>query len=103
MTLKLGSADLTAATNTQIGAALPSDGILNVCFVNRTSAPVLVRLALSPAAGAPVSADFLEYDATIPPNGVLERTGLAASAGEVVNVQASAAGVSCRAHYLPSA
>lgn len=104
MSGKLGSADLVAATNTQIGAALPTDAVVNVCFVNRSSSQVTIRLAISPAAGAPGAADYLEYEQPLAGNGgVLERTGIACSQGEVVNVQASGSGVSCRAHYLPSA
>ena len=68
----------------------------NVCFCNRTNAPVQVRLAVRSAAIA--DTDYLEYGTTIPANGILERTGIAMTAGEVITVRTSALGVSVRAH-----
>ena len=68
----------------------------NVCFCNRTAAPVSVRLAVR--SGPLADSDYLEYGTTIPANGILERTGIAMTAGEIITVRASAAGVSVRAH-----
>ena len=65
-------------------------------FATRTSAAVTVRIAIRSAALA--DADYIEYDAKLPANGVIERTGIALSAGEIVTVRASAPGVSARVH-----
>jgi hypothetical protein len=67
---------------------------LSVC--NRTSAAVTVRVSIHSAAVA--NADYIEYDKSIPANGVLERTSLVMAAGETLTVIASADGVSVRAH-----
>lgn len=66
----------------------------SVAFCNKTLGPVKVRLAIG--AGADSSAAgtiFLEYDATLPPGGVLERTGLAISVGKKVFVKSDTSGV----------
>ena len=73
----------------------------NVCFCNRTSAPVSVRLAVRSSAIA--DSDYLEFGTTIPANGILERTGIAMTAGEIITVRTSAAGVSVRAHGFEEA
>ena len=91
---RLGSADLTAATSTVI-YTVPSNKIasftVNLC--NRSSASALVRIAMA-TSNPPALADYLEYDAIIPANGVLERTGLVLDAGKSVVVYASITGVS---------
>ncbi len=94
---KLGKAALAAAADTDlytVPAGTVATANINLC--NRTSAAVTVRLAIRSAALA--DADYIEYDAALPANGVLERTGIALSAGETITVRASAAGVSARAH-----
>jgi hypothetical protein len=97
MSGKLGKADLAAAADTDLYTT-PA-GIVataSVAFVNRTAAAITVRLAVRSAALA--NSDYLEYDASIPANGVLERTGIVLSPGEIITVRASAVGVSARAH-----
>lgn len=101
MSGKLGSADLAATTNTSLGT-MAVDGIVNVLLTNRNSTAVQVRVAIT-SGGAPAAADWVEYDAPVGGNGILERTGLSCSAGEAIYVYASATGVSARAHFLPSA
>ena len=94
---KLGKAALAANTDTDL-YTVPTGLVAtaNVCFVNRTAAPIAVRLAVR--TGAIADADYLEYGVSIPANGVLERMGIALSAAEIVTVRASAAGVTCRVH-----
>ena len=93
---KLGSAALTANTNTTMYTC-PNDktATVNVNMVNRGSTSALVRLSIG--AATPNNADYIEYDAEIPPNGVLERSGLVMSAAEVLVARASTADVSVRA------
>lgn len=94
---KLGKADLAAAVDTDLYTA-PAATVATaaVAFVNRTAAAIAVRLAVRSAALA--NTDYLEYDASVPANGVLERTGIVLSAGEIITARASAVGVSVRAH-----
>lgn len=94
---KLGKAALAAAADTDlytVPAGTVATANINLC--NRTTSAVTVRLAIRSAALA--DADYIEYDAALPANGVLERTGIALSAGETITVRASAAGVSARVH-----
>jgi len=67
---------------------------VNLC--NRGNSPVSVRVAIRN--GAIANRHYLEYDAPIPGNGVLERTGIVMTAGEVLTVRASAGTVTARAH-----
>lgn len=99
---RFGKADLAAATDTDIytvPAAIVATA--TVAFVNRTAAEVMVRLAVRSAALA--DTDYLEYDAAVAANGVLERTGIVLGAGEIITVRASAIGVSVRAHGFEEA
>lgn len=94
---KLGSAALAAAANTDL-YTVPAATVatVNISLCNRTSTPIAVRVAVR--SGALADAHYIEYDTLIPGNGVLERTGIAMSAGEVVSVHAAAIGVSARVH-----
>ena len=90
----LGQADLAANTNTTV-YTVPASKLasFNVNVLNRTASNVTVRMAIS-ANNSPANSEFLEYEATIPANGVMERTGLVASAGKNLVVYASSTGVS---------
>lgn len=99
---KIGSADLSAATDTLLGAALDENMVVNITLCNRGSASVKVRIAIGTGA-SPVNADYLEYDFPVIPNGVLERTGIAVSSGEKIWVRSDLATVSARAFGLPAA
>lgn len=99
---KIGSADLAANTDTLLGGALDENMVVNVQLCNRGAASVKVRVAFGTGV-APVAADWVEYDTTIPPNGVLERTGQSLSTGEKIWVRSDTATVSARAHGLPAA
>ncbi len=89
----LGQSDLAANTNTTVYTVpVLKVSSFNVNMVNRTSANITVRLAIS-ASATPSNSEFLEYDATLPANGVLERTGLVASAQKNLVAYANAAGV----------
>ena len=94
---KFGKAALAATADTDI-YTVPAETVatasINLC--NRTSAPIAVRIAVR--TGALGDSDYIEYDAKVPANGVLERTGIVMSAGEVLTVRAAAAGISVRAH-----
>lgn len=90
----LGSADLTATTNTTLYTVPATTfAVATVSICNRGSSSVLVRLSLS-AAATPAANEYLEYDITIPPKGVIERTGLVLDATKKIVVYSSAASVS---------
>lgn len=97
---KLGNNDLAATTNTTVYTA-PAGVVttLNVSVCNRNSTAVKVRLAIA-AAAAPATKEYIEYDVSIPANGVLERGGLVMAAGELLVAYSDTANVSVRAHGL---
>jgi hypothetical protein len=93
----LGKAALAAGTNTNlytVPAGKVTTANINLC--NRTSASVTVRIAIRST--VQTDADYIEYDTTLPANGVLERTAIVLAAGEIITVYASADGVSARVH-----
>jgi hypothetical protein len=94
MSGKFGVASLAATTNTTV-VTFTTDTSVSVNMTNRTNTPVFVRLAVS-VADTPTDAEWINYDVTIPANGVLERTGLVCSSGEKIVAYASAVGVSVR-------
>jgi len=97
MSGRLGKADLPAAANTDL-YTVPGGKVatVNVAFCNRTAAAISVRLAAR--SGAVGNADYLEYDAQVPANGVLERTAIVMGEGETLLAFAASAGVSVRVH-----
>lgn len=96
---KLGSADLVAATDTLLFTAGVTPQTFNVRFANRNTAAVKVRVAIGTGAN-PAATDYVDYDVTVPANGILEDTGLVCSSGEKVWVRSDAANVSVRAHGM---
>lgn len=96
---KLGSADLAAAVDTLLFTAGVTPQTFNVRFANRNAAIVKIRVAIG-AGGAPAATDYVDYDISIPANGILEDTGLVASSGEKVWVRSDTANVSVRAHGM---
>jgi hypothetical protein len=91
---RLGTADLTAATDTTVYTC-PVDtfSVVTVSVCNRGTATAAVRVALS-ASGTPSSAEFLEFDAEILAKNVLERTGIVLDAGKNIVVRSNAASCS---------
>jgi len=79
---RFGALDLIANTDTILMSGTTGfSTTLNVRFVNRTTSPVRIRLALvdEPQSTALTNLsleDYLEYDVEIRPNGVLENTGI---------------------------
>ena len=98
-----GKSDLTATTWTEI-VAPPVSGVkvttLNI--VNRSDANRKVRVALS--ADTTITDDeYIEYNVTIPANGVLERTGIVMQAGKLLVVYTNVANVSAVAFGIETA
>jgi len=95
---RLGKAALVGGNNTTIYTT-PAGAIASatVSLCNRGEADARVRLAVSTAA-VPAADDYLEYDAIVPGNGVLERTGVVCSEGEQIIVRSTTSNVTARAH-----
>jgi hypothetical protein len=91
---RLGAADLLAATQTTIYS--PSENtfsVVTVSIANRNATNITIRLAIQ-AVVTLANADYIEYDVTVGPNGVLERTGLVLTYPQFISVRSSAANVS---------
>jgi hypothetical protein len=97
MSGRLGKANLVASADTDV-YTVPASVLTtaNVSFCNRGATAARVRLAVR--SGALGNADYLEFDAEVPANGVLERTGIVAEAGEIFTVRANTNDVSVRVH-----
>jgi hypothetical protein len=90
----LGQSAPAATTNTTL-YTVPANRLatLNISVCNRGSTAALVRLAVA-ATGTPANAEWIEFDTTVPANGVLERTGIVANAAENIVVYSSTANMS---------
>lgn len=97
----LGQASLSATTDTTV-YTVPSStlAIANINVVNRSSSTAAnIRVALASTA-TPQNSEWIEYDASVPSNGVLERSGIAIGAGKRVIVYASTANCSVSVYGL---
>ena len=99
----LGQSAPSATTNTTVYTVPASTySVVNVSILNRGTTPAVVRLAVS-ASATPGNEEYLEYGVTVPPNGVLERTGIAINATKNVVVYSSTGDTSCSVYGLESA
>ena len=72
----LGQVSLAATTYTSVYTVpVTTLSYVNVNIANRNTTNVAVRVAITTGA-TPTTAQFIEYDVDIAPNGVLERSGL---------------------------
>lgn len=96
----LGTSDLSAASNTTV-YTVPADtfSVVTISITNRSSTDRNVRVALS-ATGTPSNAEYIEYDATLIGNGVLERSGVVLDAEKNIVVYANSTDVSCVVYGL---
>ena len=97
-----GKVDVSSATTwTEVVAASAGTKVATLNVVNRQTAATTVRIALRDAAGNVTDADCIEYDVSLPANGVLERTGIVLDSSNGLHVYASAA-VSAVAYGIDS-
>ena len=91
---RLGHADLAAGTNTSL-YTVPANtfGIVTLSICNRGNSAISVRVAVA-SAGTPLASEYIEYDVEILAKGVLERSGIAMAAGQMLVVYSSAVNVS---------
>lgn len=95
---KLGSADLAAATVTLLYTVPASTrATVNIRVANRNASAAKIRVAIGTGA-SPDAADYVDYDITVPGNGILEDTGIVCGAGEKIWVRSDTANVSVRVH-----
>ena len=91
---RFGIADLAAGANTSL-YTVPANtfSIVSLNMVNRGYSALAVRVAVCSTA-TPTDAEWIEYDVELLSKGVLERTGIALAAGQILVVYASAVSVS---------
>lgn len=91
----LGQNDLSANTNTT-AYTVPADtyAVVTVSLCNRSANTAQIRIAVG-VNTTPDNQDYLEYDVSLAPNGVLERTGIVLDSTKNVVVRSSVASVSC--------
>lgn len=97
---RLGTADLSAATNTTLYTC-PS-ATFTVCtvnVVNRGASAANIRIAICDTS-TPGDDEYIEYDVSLASKGVLERTGIVVDAGKLVVVRSSAVSVNAVAYGI---
>jgi|LakMenEpi03Aug12_release.lakeMendotaPanAssembly.Ray.scaffolds.fasta_scaffold03915_15 hypothetical protein len=97
---RLGTADLSAATNTTLYTC-PS-ATFTVCtvnVVNRGASAANIRIAICDTS-TPGDDEYIEYDVSLAAKGVLERTGIVVDAGKLVVVRSSAVSVNAVAYGI---
>tara|TARA_X000000368_G_scaffold363482_1_gene308661 strand:- start:78 stop:398 length:321 start_codon:yes stop_codon:yes gene_type:complete len=100
----LGQSALAASTNTTVYTVPASThAVVNISVVNRSaSAAAPVRLALS-TTGSPGNAEWIEYDVSVPKNGVLERTAISLNATKNIVAYTTSADVSVSVYGIEQA
>ena len=87
-----GKVDVSSASTwTEVVAASAGTKVATITIANRQSTATTVRVALRDAVGNVTDADCIEYDVSLPANGVLERTGIVLDSSNGLHVYASAA------------
>ena len=87
-----GKVDVSSASTwTEVVAASAGTKVATITIVNRQASATTVRIALRDAVGNVTDADCIEYDVSLPANGVLERTGIVLDSSNGLHVYASAA------------
>lgn len=97
----LGSSDLVLDTNTAVFTATANVTVLAINILNRNAAAANVSVALD-ANTNPSNSSYIEFSTTIPPFGVLERTGIVIDSGKKVVVNSTANNVSVNVYGLES-
>jgi hypothetical protein len=93
---RLGAANLSAATNTQV-YDVPDNtfAVVTLNVVNRgsTASTIQVAICLAATAASPDPSEYIEFDVSLAAKGVLERTGIVMAADQRLVVRSSAASV----------
>ena len=92
--------DLTAVTlATLYTCPATTFTVASVSVCNRSSSPTSIRIAIA-STDTPTDAEWIEYDASLSANGVLERTGIILDSGRNIVVQSSNADVNAIAYGI---
>lgn len=96
---KLGQAAIGLGVTTLYTVPVSTRTLLKeFSIANTTGAPINVRVFLVPAAGAAGTGNAFLYDVAVPANNALQYNGVQVmNAGETIQVQASAAGLTITA------
>jgi hypothetical protein len=88
---RLGTSTSLATTTNATVYTVPTGyySVFNVAFCNTQAVSVTIRLAIASNGSSVGASEWIEYDTTIPPKGVFERTGLVGDAGKAVVAWAS--------------
>jgi hypothetical protein len=90
---RLGSSDLSAATNTTLYTCPAATfAVVTVSVCNRGATAANIQLSVCDTA-TPGNDEFLEFDTSLSAKGVLERTGIVLDAGKLLVVRSSATSV----------
>lgn len=100
---RLGNLAIPATTNSTV-YTVPTGyyAVANVSITNRNATAVKIRLATA-STGTPNVQEWIEYDTTIVPNGVFERTGLVLQAGLNIVVFSDTANIGCSVYGIETA
>ena len=81
----LANAALAATTYTSIyGPPADTFSVVTISVVNKNATSIQVRLALAVNPAIPAAGNYIEYNATVLPGGVLERGGVVIQNGRTI-------------------
>lgn len=90
---RLGTADVTAATDTTVYTVPAATyAVATITIVNRGTVPSNIDIALADTS-TPGNDEYIEYNTELLAKNVIERTGIVLDAGKLIVVRSSASSV----------